>query len=59
MSDTVKCKMQILVSGSISLSGHLPVEMFLRVVIQQAKFHLGIYHPGSKSHRPYNGTCCI
>lgn len=42
--DTVKCKMQISVSGSVSLSGHLPVELLLSVFIQQASFHLGIYH---------------
>lgn len=33
--DTVKCKMQILVSGSISLSGHLPAETVLRAATQR------------------------
>lgn len=53
--DTVKCKMQISVSGSISLSG-MPVELLLSVFIQQAKLHLGIYRLWTKSHRLYNGA---
>lgn len=32
---TVKCKMRTLVSGSISLSGHLAAEMLLRVATEQ------------------------
>jgi len=42
--------MQILGSGFLSLSGHLYGEMLLRVIIQQAMFDLGIYHPRSLLH---------
>lgn len=44
VSDTVKCKMQILFSGSISLSGHLPVELllcFIWVFITPGQRHRG------------------
>lgn len=45
--------MQILVRGSISLSGHLPAEMALRVFIQH---FIWVFITRSKAHRLHNGA---